>query len=747
MAADDNWAYEEEDDKSDESELEVALKDDREEDDEVVIGQDGAYEDEPFVYDDDSPNLAHEFDEHPDGQRALKRICALVLKRKDIADESTTEYRERLAKDMEIFTGNLPPKDPRFRDMANAHLPFAFENTMRVHSRYMMELFGDFSYPVSFIPTSDHFRNVADAITTHFTWQLREDIKDFVRQADRGCMMLEMWGDATCHSYYDNETKRIRHEMLDKDTFMVPYHYVTTTNDYSDCPYVIKVLRRQRHELQAKRDVWFGVDRILKRKAADMDDDPEEFLRRSMGNVQGEEKVDEGDWADFKLFQYEGWDCGLLPNQDRDRYIQAIVCEDTLTVLSLRIHEEPDWKDRARYRQQQQELEAYRVEKAQYDAAVGMSERFAQRMMNGELPPPDVDIQPPPPPPVAPSWMVDPDDASEMPPLPKSSPIHMFSHGVLIEPMAGNLGLGFGRMQADYTRAGNTVFSQFIDSASGGNAWSIIKTSNVTFQEDFRFGPMVVNTVDNVTGDELKNSIMELKPPPANPQMLEVLQTLAGFAQSSMGSNEILSGKPGKSSETYRGWAGRYDAATKQLSYTAFRMSLFFKQIFRNQCRLNSIFLPEDEVMRVVDYRVIESKEIRVRRSDYERGYGLEIRPDLRFISEQQRIDEANELVMLPRAIPQLMANSAFMYEATVKLLKARKELELIRLLGAPPPPPPVFGMQPQMPGAPPGAGPAPQPNQGTPANPPPGNPPGSTEPGIPGPKTAPAPQVEGGEK
>src|SRR6185436_8615525 len=114
-------------------------------------------------------------------------------------------------------------------------------------------------------------------------------------------------------------------------------------------------------------------------------------------------------------------------------------------------------------------------------------------------------------------------------------------------------------------RAANIALSQFTDSATLANIWSII-TTDIEFEDEFEISPGHHNKAIGVSAEQLHKSIYELKPSQANPQLMDLVSFMTEFGQSAAQAPQVLSGEPGKSGETYRGIATRIEQATKQLS-------------------------------------------------------------------------------------------------------------------------------------------------------------------------------------
>jgi hypothetical protein len=699
---------------------------------EVLEFEDDTEAEEELVYDDEEANLVPVFEETQAGRDALKDISDKVIMDFDDAWDACEEYRERKADEWKIFSGDLPPKDFPHEDCANAHVPIMLENISRLQFRTMSELFGDWSNVFGVMPVGPDDQIKSDILTKHGNWQIREQIPDFQRQQSRGTLIYYLNGDVSAHSYYDSQRKQNRHVVLTSDEFVTPYVYSTTMPDYSDCPYVVKILMYYRHQLEAQRGIWYGVDNVLEKEPPSWEDDPETPLRRAESEVQSIEIPDDSDdRSPYKILQYEGW--VTLPNQVRQRYIQAIVDYHTKTILSLTIFEENDWQDEERYTRQSEELEQYRAANAQYkdlsaiaqasadnllsDANLTVQERMEREQAINAVPMPQ---QPPPP-----TWMQDPNDELEEPAPIEKVPIHMFSHGVCIEPLTGDKGLGFGRIESDYNKAANVALSQFIDSATNANCYTIITTDMMDLDSPFPLKPGTIAKATGISGSELKNNFMELKPSPANPQLMEVVDKMYQWGQSSIQAPSVLSGEPGKSGETFRGIATRVEQATKQLSVAARNYSHFLTQILKNNARLNAIFLDDEEIININDHKLGTVQELNVARDWYKRDYRVVYRSDLKFTSEAARVQEADQVLMMIMQNPALQQNIPLIHAALRKSFEARGQEDLIPLLGPSPPPPQtplgIPAPQPAAPGAPPGQPPGPG---GPPGVPGPGGPP-----------------------
>lgn len=678
---------------------------------------------EPFVYDEEAGNLVQVFESHPVGLQALQEISQFVIEKTREAEESSDEYRQRLADDNRLLTGELKPKDFPFQHCANGNIPILLENTTRLHARLYAELFGDWTAIVGVVPIGPDDEEIAESMSLHDNWQFREDIPDFQRQIDRQLMMFLFSGDVSCHSYYDHQRKKNTHETLNPDSLFVPFAMTSVYPDYSDVPYLVKLLRYYRHDLQRMRGAFEHVGEVLAREPA-WDDEPDQVMGQEASQVQGIYAPDGDKYCTpYTLYHFEGW-CSKLPNQEKDRYIQAIVDPFTQHILSLKVHEEVSWKDRAKERQMAQELAQYREAKGRADEARAMQDQaFVEDAVEmvatsagvEEAAPVQAATQIVIPDPDPPAWLDDPENPPEEPPRFPKTPIHMFTHGVNIEPLAGALGIGYGRIQADFTRAANTAVNQFIDSKTLDNCPMTFTSAHLP--PDMEFVPGKFNKVD-IPAEDLAKSFFVVPKPQADPGLVQFADMMYKYAQSSVQAPDVLSGAPGKSGETFRGISSRIEQATKQLSTTGRKFANFFTHIVRNNARLNSYFLDETQLVRVLDYKIKQHRDVTINRSMYERDYRVELRADLRFTTETQKQQEAMQTVEMTTQLPALQMNFALQHKAITDLFKAMNREDLVPLLGAAPPAPQQFGppappmAPPGVPGAPPGGPPPGEPQQ-----------------------------------
>jgi len=666
--------------------------------DTYVVGAEDPSEEEqsPLLYEDDAVNLVPIFEAHADGIDALEEIEERVTTDFDDDWRSTEEHRSRRAADWKLFAGELTPKEFPWENCANGHVPIALENISRLSARVFAEIFGGGGPIFGVMPVGPDDEAIAQLLTHHGNWQIREKIPDFIDQQHRGLLMFFLWGDVVCHSTWDVSRQQNHHEMLTCDEFVVPYTYTSTQPDFSDCPHRTRVRYMQKHEIEKYRGIWANIDVTLKRDPS-FEDTPDTKFSDSVSEVDTIEKPSNSSAAPYKILEYEGW--LQLPNQPRERFCRVILDDHTQNIMLLEIREEPDWQEKIRYERQKAEGEQYRDARIQYDAGkqLTIEAQAALAANEGMLPEQKAEVQaqmaaiPTPEPPSAPVWMKNPEDFNERPQAMRMVPIQMYSHAVCIDNLAGNLGLGIGRIEADLNIAADTALNQFTDAATLANCNSLLVHENVEFQDgELVISPGSVHYVGGLSPGEMANSIVPVPRSPANPQLLDLVGQMEEWGQKAIQSPAVMSGEAGKSGETARGLTARIEQATKQTTVVAGRYARFVTEILKKNGRLNSIFMKDEEFF-MVNNHMGDKELLSIGRKAYTPNYAVEILSNLKFTTAGQKQQSATEFLQTVLGVPVLANNPSIQYEAIVQYLKANELEALIPTLGAPPPPPQAF--------------------------------------------------------
>lgn len=663
-----------------------------------------------------SDNMVPLLEETTEGKTFLKKLVQECRDEFMIAWDKNEAYREKCAEAWRVLFCDLPPKSKPFEHCANAAIPLALQNIVRLTNKMTTEVFGDWSEIFNFTPLSPQAEPLAPIVSQHCNWQLRARMPGYRRQMKRAILIFAVGGDVAAHSYYDPITKTICHETLSCDDYVVPYTHVSVNPDFSDVPWIARRYPYQKHRLRAmkKQAGWVNVDKVISYDPPSQGmEKAEPTLRNTVAEFLGEDPFGQKA-GEYEIIQYEGW--MELPGVEHELYCQLIfdLCSDV--PLKLSVHMRAPYHERIRFETQTAELQQFQQSTMQYQTAVQQREQQMSVMQQalGAIPQDSpavgagveqlhqLNAQPLPPPPVPPSWMA---DGKVEPEPPMQEPIRMFSHGVCLEPMVGNLGIGLGRIDGQLNIAANTVWSMFLDASALGNGKTFITSSNVDFQGPFRIGPGVINKAKNVMPSDLANAFLPLEFGAANPQLIEAADRFMMFGEQAANTPDIMSGAEGKSGETARGQQARIEQMNAMLRVPTMAFGDFAIQVMKNHAKLNAVFASEEEMFYVNRYnddlQVSGAQMVKVARSMYDSEYDIELVSDLQFRSRAQRVQEADEIVQLPNAMPELQFNYALKYYAIRESLKARGFHKVARTLLGPPPPLPqnTFGLPPGTPG------------------------------------------------
>lgn len=709
----------------------------------------------------------------PEVDKFLKDLSGRVMD--DFKDDwdSCSTWREKRKRRTKLIVGDLDPKDAPFDGCANIHVPVMLERVLRLMHRIYAEMFPDRDFVFNVIPSRSVDRARADLLTLHGNWQIRKDISDFRKQVRRALWEFIAHGDCFFHSYYDAALRRNRHEMLNCEDLVIPYVWKTTAVDLSDVPRKTRILRKYKYELKrlekngqyAQLDKVFEFyDKSTKGSVADaqggsFEDGIDYTVRPRVDLWEGRQQPSgNSSAAPFTLLEQHTW--ATLPGETEERPVVITLDYKSGILVSIATREEDDPKDLGRYQKQVKEKQEYEaLYRGFQDAQVKTLEAQAvlqspEVMMHPELGQEAaallqaVAAQPLQPPP-APIWAKPGLDGSLPEPEPvRKIPIEQFSHGVCIENPDGSLGMGIGLLLEPFNINANLMTDQFVDTATLSNTMTGFVDANSGLEGgEVKLQPGKFTKVRKV-GQRLSDLLHIVQFPQANPQLLDMVKLQLTSADGVSSAPEVLSGEPGKANETFRGIATRVEQALKQLTVLAMNFLEFLSQVMRNNARLNAVFLPDWELVSVVDPRTQQSKDIEVTRALYLDDMEVAFTADTRFSSRAERIAEADQVITLAaQAVPPpllpMVFKPIFFREAVARALAARGLQEMVQFLKTPEEMAAeeqrqqmMAQMQAQM---------APPPGAGGPGGQPPEGPEGPPQGGIPGPGGQEIPGGEGG--
>lgn len=672
--------------------------------------------------------------------------------------DDSEQYRQKRKRIISLYVGHLKNKTFPFPGCANVHMPLTLERTQRVVANTFTEIFGDRELVYGVRPTESADDDVAELLTVHGNWRLRNEMPDFMTSMEEALTEFFLCGSVIVFSYRDQALGKNEHEVLTPEEVVVPYVFKAKALDMHDVPWKTRILRKYKHEVQAMSDSgeWSAVQVAKIVKVAPPANDFMTTVVRDLGEqMEGNRQPSEGSNtrnAPYVFYEYHGR--YRMPGETTDRPICVTVSADHKTVVKLYIREKPDWRDQMRAERQTAELQQFQDDTANFPQAQAMFEQasadYAMVAQQPQMDPMTGQPLPPPPPPEAPvppappSW-AQPDEATGgyLPPdPPKRVPIEMFTHIRYAYNPAGMLGLGMGHILQPFNESVDEALNRFYDQATANNCPAILSTQDLGLGQSSALVPNQIKVLKNVSED-INKVVKEFRPGPANPQLLDYVREAVQWADSAVAAPGILSGQPGKSGETFRGVATRAEKASKQLTFGAKKFCAGVEQVLKNDAELLATFMPEEEFVQVndhlADYRKSTKDQgtIRITREMYRKNYDISFTADLQFSSRAQRIAESDEVLAmvnqvfppLPPGVPVQDPMAALRYHAVADALRSRGKQDMIGILG-PVPPAPIDPMgtpivPPPMMGQPVGP-------DGQPLPPPEGEPP---PPGIPGPQ------------
>lgn len=707
----------------------------------------------PVDLPDEAFNLVPYYNKSEKGKKELKELAERIVREFKSDWDSREKWREKRGIRTKLLYGDLDPKTFPFEDCANVHLPLMLERVLRIVHRLYAEMFPDRDLIFSALPASQMSQERADVLTLHENWQLRKEIPDFLKQNRRALMDFVVNGDCIFYSGRDIPGKRNRHEYLSCEEVVMPYTWKKNQVDLSDVPRKTRILRKYKRELaeMERRGLYSNVTEIFEEEGDPAHTDgPELTVRPIIDKMDGFDPADDETEAPYALLECHCW--YKLIDQEEERPCVVVMETRTNTIVCLYLREQEDWKDRARFERETSELQAFNMATDTHAQVQAKEQQVRQRLAMPDVPPEErmgleqslTSTQLPPPSP--PKWLegkLQGPPGGELVEPTRKVPIESFSLGVCIENIDGSSGIGIGMLLEEFNKAADTAASQFTDSATLANVSTSIGPANVKLSTgdgatgDFTVTPGMHHKVSGISPEQIQAAFKFVQFPQANPQLLKVVDMMTEAADGVSSAPDVLSGEAGKANETYRGLATRVEQATKQLTVLAQNYMEMLTNVVRNNARLNSVFMGDEEIKHVIDPRTLETQTLTLTRDLYAEDFDIMFTADTRFAGRAQKIAEADQLLgmvtSLPPPISQSMFPPSFIYEAVVTSLKARGFHDKIRFLG-PRPPVPVMpaGMQPP-PGMPPGM----------PGMPPPGMPPGAP-PGPPPNGQPPPEQIQG---
>lgn len=660
--------------------------------DEMDVDVGDTKSEDDIVLDTSAFNLVDQLSKTPAGIKYLEDLSDIVQGSFKAMWDSTEEYREKRRTLYKLFRGHLDPKSEPYENCANIHLPVVLRAIVMLVPRIVTELFPSDDYMFKALPTGPEDQERADLLTLHGDWQFKHEMPDFIPMWERLVTEALLAGSAFVYSGRDFIHDRNRHEFLSCEEFVMAYTDKSVDPSLSDVPEKIRIVRKSKHELEqliadgtfdpvVMEEVMEPSDDPKLRGNRDKTEKPELVVKEEVDEVEGHHRPDDDPTAPWVFYEYHGW--LQLPGEDVQRPVVVVMDTDQKKVVSFYVREQDDWKDKERFNEETQAITDYNAAVEQFQVQQN-DPAYMMQVQQG--------LAPPPTPPV-PSGNMQLDEMGQpLPPKPiKKVPVEYFTKIDCIYDPHGSMGIGIGDMILGFNQVANQLGNLFIDAASTANNPPQLVSENALppGTNDIAPGDILRSPLPPEQLDKAHKVLIQVQ---GNPQLLEMMNTMMEVANEVAATPDVYAGEPGKANETYRGIATRVEQAAKPLTAIALRMLRGLTYVIKKNARLNANFLPESELVSVIDPMKGRQK-VTITRDIYLEDYDITFTADTRFVSQQQKLDEDMQLMQFAATTPLFAQNpvqgSIFLYEVATRYLKDMRRPELIPFLGPRPTPPP----------------------------------------------------------
>lgn len=681
-----------------------------------------------------------------------KKCADEVIRGFDRDWDSTTAWRERRDSQLKLYLGIMPPP-PSGEMRTQVHYPIISVAVQRIKARIYDQQFPSNGEYFGAKPTDALDLERCVRIAKHMNWQIEHQIREYVPNHDVLITQCVLFGSAFSYMYWNSETDRPCHEACRTEDIVISYTEDCTDPEMSTVRRISRIIRKYRHELEALQDSGYyaNVDEIYVPGQDNSNVGPgdstlneqDKPIRETVDRFAGTERPDDDPTLPRKLIEQHTW--YKLPGEDRERAVVITVDYSKRCLLCVKIREDEDPEDRARFNREKDANEAqyasamqtYDIDRQHYLAGMTLMSAMATQQPQDMTAPPmpgEMTSTPMPMPGEQSATMPGPMPPAPQPPTPpaepapvKMIPVNFFTHFVFDPNPEGFYGLGIGAMLEGHNIVADTIASQMVDAGTLSNCFTGIMSRQVKMSRgELKIKPGIINEVD-LPPQDLKNAILPLIFKGPEPQLAQFIRDQKDEASELSGANEILSGEVGGSNETATTTQIRISQALAAISIMNKRYTRARTIEGRHLARLNSVHLGDEEYFTVVDpfkkvpptatldEKLAANPPQQISRMDYLQDVDITITADPRMASQPQRFQEALQAWNLVNSSPMFQTNPALMMAAAKNLFVAMDRPEMVAALMTPPPPPPP-GPPPGAPGQPPQPGPGqgpPQPPNG----------------------------------
>lgn len=615
---------------------------------------------------DETVNLASMLDE--DEQ---KRLALRVHQDYEEDVKSREKHMRRLRRWQKLYASLLDPKNWPFQRCANVNLTLLAQAVTQIAARLWDMFWPAKGNPLYTKPSNSQDVDRANRTEKYGNWFLRHDLPDYGLGLFESFHQCTLNGSAIRRVFRDAATKRIKVDWIGVDDFVVNFTARSADPSLRDVRRYSLVLWLSLAEIQEDGDDGIFVNtETLTADASDQKETSE--FKQTILDISGMEPSTETTAEDLPRmvieqhrwwrFKQKGSKTRGYPFDGRVHPVVVTVDEKSKKLLRVVLREEDDPRDVKRYAREMQA----------YARAQQMREAYGQTVVQASQG-------------LAPMPAQAPEEPKE-PEKPRKREICFFTH-LRAFPSEGFYGLGLGDFIGPLNEAANIMVNQTIDRATLQNAGGGFISRQLRGQRgEISIQPGQFTEVD-APAAVVKDGIVHHQYPPLETLPFQMAQYIGGLASSVSGSAELLSGEPSGANETATAVKIKTEMALKPISILQRRISEAMPHEYAKIWRLLSVYLDEEEYVEVTNADGSFSK-FPISKADFVPDAHVLPAADPRASSRTQRVEEAINLFGMVMQNPLTGQNPAMIHAATVRVLEAYEEPELIRLLGPPPGPP-----------------------------------------------------------
>lgn len=156
-------------------------------------------------------------------EEELKQIGERVVEEYKADISSRSQWEEKMAGALKLFSGDLPPKNWPWEGASNVHIPLMGVACLQFQARAYEALCPP-KQTAKCLATDTVAIDQAKRCETWLNYQLHYQMEEWEEEMDRGLLVVAIFGSAYKKTYYDRKLKRPASRLLDFKEFVTPYN-------------------------------------------------------------------------------------------------------------------------------------------------------------------------------------------------------------------------------------------------------------------------------------------------------------------------------------------------------------------------------------------------------------------------------------------------------------------------------------------------------------------------------------------